>query len=380
MNRLSRRHFMMGSMVCACFDSESVRAKEVYNLPQADQLLRKAVDAHKIPGAVLAVGFNGKCVHRYVYGCRALVPDAEPMTWDTVFDMASLTKPTMTALAVMQLVETGQLELDKPVSKYFPDFAVNGKEAITLWLLMTHYSGLPPDLPLNYDWSGKEIAVSLAMQSGVINAPGTKFVYSDINYIVLGLLVEKVSGQPLNVYVKEHILSPLGMVHSGYLPERDEQSIIAPTQYDDHGVMLRGIVHDPTARRMGGVAGHAGLFSNAGDMCLYVQALLDRLAGRASRFPLKRETLQLMVTPQQPPGKKDLRGLGWDIATHYSTPRGDLFSDKSFGHTGFTGPSVWIDPVDERYVLILTNRVHPSGGQSIVKLRYEVASAVARGL
>jgi len=345
-----------------------------------DALARQAVKDRETPGVVLAVGHNGEIAHRYVCGNRALVPAREPMTWETRFDMASLTKPTMTALAVMQLVEHGKINIDDPVVRYLPEFAANGKSAVTLRFLLTHYSGLPPDIPLDDPWSGKAEAVRLAMTSPLANPPGAKFVYSDINYITLGLIVEKVTGQPLNQYVADNILTPLGMSHSGYLPDAALQSDIAPTQYDDQHHMLRGVVHDPTARRMGGVAGHAGLFSNAQDMCLYVQALLDRLAGRPSTFPLQRSTLELMTTPQQPAGKTDLRGLGWDIATHYSSPRGDLFSARSFGHTGFTGTSLWIDPENDSYVLILTNRVHPSGGHSVVKLRHDIATEAARAL
>ncbi|MBS1022338.1 beta-lactamase family protein [Gluconobacter cerinus] len=378
--RSSRRQFLIGGAALSCSALVGCASSSEGRFSKVDALARQAVKDKETPGVVLAVGHNGEVAHRYVYGSRVLVPTREPMTWETRFDMASLTKPTMTALAVMQLVEHGKINIDDPVVRYLPEFAANKKSAVTLRLLLTHYSGLPPDVPLDSPWIGKAEAVRLAMTSPLANPPGAKFVYSDINYITLGLIVEKVTGQPLNQYVADNILTPLGMSHSGYQPDASLQPDIAPTQYDDQHHMLRGVVHDPTARRMGGVAGHAGLFSNAQDMCLYAQALLDRLAGRPSTFPLQRSTLELMTTPQQPAGKTDLRGLGWDIATHYSSPRGDLFSARSFGHTGFTGTSLWIDPESDSYVLILTNRVHPSGGHSVVKLRHDIATDAARAL
>ena len=376
---LKRRHVLLGG-AAVCVSQVVACARPTSSFDAVDVLVRNTVRQGETPGAVVVIGHDGKIVHRFTYGKRAIVPASEPLSWDTHFDMASLTKPTMTALSVMQLVEQGRVGLDDRVSQYFPDFASNGKRDITIRLLLTHYSGLPPDVPLNDPWTGKAEGVRRAMTSPLINPPGEKFVYSDINYIMLGLLVEKLSGMPLNQYVKVNILDPLGMKESGYLPSSSLRPIIAPTQYDDQGVMLRGVVHDPTARRMGGVAGHAGLFSDAQDMSLYAQALLDRLKGRPSSFPLKQETLVLMTTPQQPAGKTDLRGLGWDIDTHYSSPRGDVFSRSSFGHTGFAGTSLWIDPDSDSYVLILTNRVHPSGGHSVVKLRHDVATAAGKAL
>ncbi|GAD08987.1 beta-lactamase class c penicillin binding protein [Gluconobacter frateurii NBRC 103465] len=375
-----RRAFLTGSMTLTCSVVAACARPSYSQFSDVDRLVRAAVKNGEAPGAVVAIGHDEQVVHRYVYGKRALVPRQEPMTWETHFDMASLTKPTVTALAVMQLVERGDLHLDDPVVRYLPAFEANGKSSITLRLLLTHYSGLPADLPLEDPWNGKSEAIRRVMVSPLNNPPGEKFVYSDINFITLGLIVEKTSGLALNDYVSKNILLPLGMMQSGYLPDTSLKSMIAPTQYDEKNVLLRGVVHDPTARRMGGVAGHAGLFSDAHDMCIYAQALLDRLAGRPSAFPLTRETLLLMVTPQQPAEKADLRGLGWDISTHYSTPRGDIFSPHSFGHTGFTGTSLWIDPDSDSYVLILTNRVHPSGGHSIVKLRHDIATEAARDL
>lgn len=347
---------------------------------KADGLIQQAILNGECPGAVWGVGQHGQLVHRGVFGARSLVPEREAMTWDTVFDMASLTKPMITALAVMQLVEKGLVDLDAPVARYLPQFAAGGKEKITVRLLLTHYSGLQPDLSFTPDWWGRDEAASRIMHAVPTQPPGSGFIYSDLNFIALGLLVEKMTGQRLDAYAREHILLPLGMTQSGFLPPDAEQARIAPTQYDEHGHMLRGVVHDPTARRMGGVAGNAGLFSTAEDVVRYAQALLDRQAGRPSFFPLERATLLRMITPQQPAGQKSLRGLGWDIASPYATPRGERLSSHSFGHTGFTGTSLWIDPDNDCYVFILTNRVHPNGGHSVVHLRHAVATAAGEAL
>ncbi|MGV4878420.1 serine hydrolase domain-containing protein [Acetobacter indonesiensis] len=345
-----------------------------------ETLFKSAVAEGKTPGAVAAVGANGQTVWKGVFGHKALLPTPEPMTWQTLFDMASLTKVLITAPAIMQLYEQGLLQLDDPVCRYLPAFAANGKQDITIRLLLTHYSGLPADVDLSTPWTGKDTAVSLAMNATPEHPPGERFVYSDINFITLGLIVEKLSGLPLDEYAARAILAPLGLKRSFFRPDPVLVSAIAPTQFDESHTLLRGVVHDPTTRRMGGVAGHAGLFSCADDMLIYAQALLARRAGKPSAFPLKPETLVLMSTPQQPKGKSDLRGLGWDIATHYSTPRGTVFPASSFGHTGFTGTSLWLVPENETFVLILTNRVHPDGKGNVIALRRDVATAAALAL
>ena len=355
-----------------------------------DGIVDRTIATQGLAGAVVLVGHDGAIAFHRAYGLRALVPAREAMTEDTIFDMASLTKPTVTTVAVMQFYEQGRFGLDDPVARHLPAFAANGKQAVTMRNLLTHYSGLPPDLPLREAWTGRDAAVALAMASPLDNPPGTKFVYSDINFITLGLLVEQWSGLTLDRYAQTHILGPLGMTDSGFLPltsfDAARIARIAPTQQvwqADGGppVVLRGVVHDPTSRRMGGVAGHAGLFSDARDMAHYAQALLDRLAGRSSDFPLRRETLILMTRPQSPPGRTDLRGLGWDIDTHYSSNRGTVFPKGSFGHTGYTGTSLWLDPGSDSFVLVLTNRVHPDGGgHGIIALRRDIATAAALAL
>jgi len=344
-----------------------------------DKLVGQAVEQGQIPGAVVEIGHGGRVVFRKAYGQRSLEPVREAMTLDTVFDMASLTKPMMTATAVMQLAEQGKLSFNDPVAKYLPDFAVNGKQDITIRQLLTHYSGLPPDLSLEQPWEGKAEAFRQAFAIQPATPAGVRFVYSDINYIVLGALVEKISGMPEDEYVRQNVIAPLGLRHMGYLPPVEWRDRIAPTQYEN-GVMLRGVVHDPTARRMGGVAGHAGLFSTADDVAVYAQNLLDRLAGRPSMFPLSRAILQKMVTPEQPATATALRGFGWDIESPYSSNRGEIFPVGSFGHTGFTGTSLWIDLVSDSYLIVLTNAVHPNGGKSTVALRREIANAAASAL
>jgi CubicO group peptidase (beta-lactamase class C family) len=295
---------------------------------------------------------------------------------------------------VMQLYQRGKIRLDEPVATYLPDFAANGKGNITIRELLTHYSGLPPDLPLNVPWDGKGGAYRMAFAIAPAGAPGVKFVYSDINYVVLGALVEHLSGLPLDVYAQRYIIQPLGLRHTRFVPPLSWKPLIAPTQWE-HGesasgipgqttgpgdIMLRGLVHDPTSRRMGGVAGHAGLFSCGDDLAIYAQNLLDRLAGRPSRFPLSRRVLAMMTRPEQPAGGKAERGFGWDIQSPYSGNRGHIFPVGSFGHTGFTGTSLWIDPKSDTYIIILTNAVHPNGPTGIMALRSGVADAAARAL
>ncbi|MGH9603445.1 MAG: serine hydrolase domain-containing protein, partial [Terriglobales bacterium] len=234
-----------------------------------DRVIQKAVSAGEIPGAVLVVGQKSRVLYQKAYGRRALVPRRQPMTLDTVFDLASLTKPIVTATAVMQLVERGKLQLDHPVARYLPEFARNGKEAITVRQLLTHFSGLRPDLDLTEPWQGRDEALRRVWEEKAAHAPGEIFVYSDLNFIVLGLLVERITGTPLDQYAEAHIFRPLGMTNARFLPPAEWKLRIAPAEPDERGQMLRGVVHDPTSRRMGGVAGHAGLFGTADDVARF---------------------------------------------------------------------------------------------------------------
>ena len=325
------------------------------------------------------VGHDGQVIYRKAYGSRSLEPRREPMTLDTIFDLASLTKVIVTTTAVMQLVEQGKVRLNDPVAKYLPEFAQNGKADITVRQLLTHYSGLEPDLDLKTAWEGKETAYRMAFAETPQDAPGSKFAYSDINFIVLGALVERVSGETLDEYAARHIFVPLKMMHTRFVPPLALRAgwigKIAPTQYDENEHMLRGVVHDPTARRMGGVAGQAGLFSTGDDLAKFAQALLNGGGGILSAL-----SVQKMTRPEQPPSAPVLRGFGWDIDSPFSSNRGDLLPVGGFGHTGFTGTSMWIDPTTQTYIILLTNAVHPRGKGNAIALRSKVATAVAAAL
>ena len=475
----SVRRGVIGVIALLCMTrigmSQSAQAKTP-DFGEVSTLLNDAVAAHRPPGAVVLIGHGGHVVFEQAYGDRKLANEpgldgepsaAEPMTEDTIFDMASLSKCLSTATAVMQLYEQGKLQFDDPVEKYLPAFNAEHdpeRAKVTIRMLLTHTSGEAPDVNLKDAWglAAPDFAegVHRALTTPLMSAPGEVFRYSDINFILLGYLVQVLSGEPLDVYAQEHIFKPLGMTETRYLPlakacgphrvygaaigwapapkgrmrfacpkgdwstsllpriapeAHDDEAKADPTTNPDFDRLLRGTVHDPTTRRMGGVAGHAGVFSTAHDVSLFAQALLDRLAGRPSKFPLKQSTLELMTTPEQPghaagqlaaanaaeheeiaagdkpaaPGLaphypavkgQDLRGYGWDIDTAFSKPRGVVFPIGSFGHTGFTGTALWMDPGSDTYVILLANAIHPRGNPPISNLRGEVATAAARAL
>jgi len=339
-----------------------------------DAIVQEAIHDRQIPGAVLLVWHDGEVIYRKAFGNRWLEPRREPMTVDTIFDIASLTKVVATTTALMQLVQRGEVRLNDPVAKYIPEFAQNGKEDVTVRNLLTHYSGLPEDLDLAQPWQGRETAFRMAYAEKPVFPPGSHFLYSDINFLVLGALVERVSGATLDQYCERNIFTPLKMIHTRFLPPAAWRPKIAPTEYDEQGKMLRGVVHDPTARRMGGVAGHAGVFSTADDLSTLARALLNG----SSVLPTL--MVEKMTTPQQPPTSQVLRGFGWDIDSPYSSNRGELLPVGSFGHTGFTGTSLWIDPTTHTYIILLTNAVHPRGKGTAVALRSKIATAVAAAL
>ncbi len=357
-----------------------------------DPIINDAIAEQQIPGAVLLVGHDGRVVYRKAYGSRAIEPRREAMTLDTVFDCASLTKVVATTTAIMQLWEQGKFRMNDPVAKYLPEFAQNGKQDITIRQLLVHYSGLAEDLDLTKAWEGRETAYRMAFEAAPERAPGAAFSYSDVNFVVLGALVERLSGESLDEYAAKHIFGPLEMKETRFLPPRSWESRIAPTEEDENHHLLRGVVHDPTARRMGGVAGDAGLFSTADDLALFAQALLD--GGRGVLTPA---TIAKMTAPQQPANGTALRGFGWDIDSPFSTNRGELLPVGGYGHTGFTGTSLWIDPATKTYIVLLTNAVHMNivhldivhpntvppkekGKGSAVSLRTKVATAVAAAL
>ncbi|KUI22106.1 serine hydrolase [Mycobacterium sp. IS-1496] len=439
-------------------------------------VINDAIAARRLPGAVVLVGHRGDIVFHSAYGDRKLAGEpgldgvaapAEPMTEDTIFDLASLTKVLATATAVLQLHEQGRVGLDDPLQKYLPGFNPSQdpqRAKVSVRMLLTHFSGEAPDVNLDDPWglnrADKKEGIHRALTTPLLSAPGEVYRYSDINFILLGALIERVTGEPEDVFVERNVFAPLGMSETSYLPPAKAcgphtvrgvalvwaparrngapvrcpegtwstglLSRIAPTAHDDEGRrdprtnpdfdhLLRGSVHDTTTRRMGGVAGHAGVFSTAHDVGIFAQALLDRLADRPSAFPLAKATLEMMTAPQQPGGTarqleaaqqttaeavirtpnarhpllapnypavggQNLRGLGWDIDTAHSQPRGMVFPVGSFGHTGFTGTSVWIDPGSDTYVVLLANAIHPRGNWPISTLRGEVATLTARAL
>jgi CubicO group peptidase (beta-lactamase class C family) len=440
------------------------------------KLMNDAIAAHRMPGAVVFIGHGGRIVFHQAYGSRKLAGEqgldgspapAEPMTEDTIFDMASLTKCLATAIAVMQLYQQAKVAFDDPVQKYLSDFNTANdprRAKITVRMLLTHTSGETGDVELKDPWgldgADKTEGIHRALTTPLESNPGEVFRYSDINYLLLGALIEKITGEAEDIYVQQNVFAPLGMEDTHFLPPAkacgphvvrgaaiawapaptgrplvtcpagtwstsllpriaptalDEENSADPSKNPDYGYLLRGSVHDMTARRMGGVAGDAGVFSTAHDLGIYAQALLDRLAGRPSEFPLMQTTLELMTTPQQPghtaqqlraandaareaiaktPNKTDpllapnypaingqnLRGFGWDIDTPLSKPRGMVFPIGSFGHTGFTGTSVWMDPDSDTYIILLTNSIHVRGSTPVSDLRGEVATVAAQVL
>ena len=344
-------------------------------LAQLDEVIETSIAQEETPGAVVLVARQGRIVYRKSFGHRALIPHQEAMTLDTLFDVASLTKVLATATSILILVEEGKVSLTDRVSQYLPPFAQKGKDPITVVQLLTHYSGLRADLDLDQPWEGYETAIELAFQEKPISPPGEQFIYSDINYIVLAEMVREVSGQTLNEFAAKRIFLPLGMTKTRFLPPPQVHDQIAPTDFRD-GQLLRGVVHDPTTARMGGVAGHAGVFSTVEDTAIYAQMILNGGLYNGVLILSPLSVLQ-MTTPQSPVGATDWRGLGFDIRTPFSGPRGDLFPVGSVGHTGFTGTSLWIDPVSEVFVILFTNRVHPDGEGSVISLRKRVASVVA---
>jgi uncharacterized protein YbbC (DUF1343 family) len=350
-------------------------------LVSIEGIVNEAISARKMPGAVILIGNQGTVVYRRAFGHRAIVPERLPMTEDTIFDLGSLTKVIATTTALMQLVEKGKLRIEDPVTKYWPEFKANGKENITVRQLLTHYSGLRPSLDLKPKWSGYKTALEKAVREKPISPPGTCFLYSDINFIILGELVSRISGLPLDLYCTEHVFGPLGMKDSCFRPSPSQDHRIAPTQYEQgaRGKTLWGEVHDPTARSMGGVAGHAGLFSTVDDLSIFAQMLLNggSHGGVSILSPLM---IEKMTSPQTPPNKMALRGLGWDIDSPYASNRGELFPVGSYGHTGYTGTSIWIDPVSTTYVIVLTNRVHPNGKGEAGPLHSQIATVVASSL
>jgi uncharacterized protein YbbC (DUF1343 family) len=344
-----------------------------------DAAIDQAVRDGLIPGAVLIVGHDGKILHRKAYGSRALVPQREQMTIDTIFDLASLTKVIATTSGAMKVFEDGKLRLSDKVTDYLPEFE-GGKSDITIRDLMTHFSGFKPDFDLDPPFSGYDAGIHRALIEKPQNAPGVRFVYSDTNFILMGEIVHRKSGKMLDEFTRDEIFRPLGMVDTQFKPAASLHGRIAPTEIDAAtGLPFRGVVHDPRARLMGGVAGHAGLFSTATDLSRFAEMMLGMGTRDGIRVfsPL---TVRKFTSPETPPDQPVLRGLGWDIDSSYSSNRGELFPIGSYGHTGFTGTSMWIDPSTNSYVILLTNSVHPKAGKILTGLRSRIATIAAAAI
>ena len=425
-----RTGFIVFSLICVYLCSSAVKTSSqglpvappqtvgmnAAKLNQIDALIAADIAAKKLPGAVVLVGHRGKIVFRKAYGNRSLVPNVEPMTIDTIFDLASLTKVVATTTSIMILVEQGKLRLNDTVGKYIPEIQDENAKKITIQQLLTHVSGYAPDFDLKEKWTGREGMLQALYKEKPRTPPGTKFVYSDIGFIVLGEILQRIVGLNEDDIVRSNLTRGVGTTQSGFRrrsyislpkgtgPEMQPVSSIAPTE-DVKGQnsylgatfngdeqtgkqMLRGEVHDPTAFRMDGVAGHAGLFSTADDLARYCQMLLDdgvrRTApaangGQEIRI-LSAQTVALMTRPIVVSENGDARGLGWDINSAFSSNRGELFPLGSFGHTGFTGTSIWIDRVSQTFVVFLSNRVHPDGKGDVTPLRAKIATVVASAI
>lgn len=368
------------------------RAFAPERLAGIDHAIDSAIAAHKLPGAVYHLE-RGAMRYERAYGRLSYDEDAAAVTPETVFDAASLSKVLVTAPAVLMLAEEGKVDLEAPLTRYFPECTGGGKEAITVRHLLTHTSGLASGLPARPAWQGEAAALALACSQTVTHPPGTFFRYSDINYILLGLLVQRSAQMPLDRFAQQRIFAPLGMRATGYRPlERQPAPAIAPTQrgaiqtpapataHGDlaPGAQLAGVVHDPTVRRMGGVAGSAGVFSTAGDIARFARMLLagGELDGVRILSP---HSVRLLTTVQSPPGIAALRGMGMDIDSPYARrPRGTLYPVGSYGHTGFTGCILWVDPQSHSFYVFLSNRVYPDDHSVVLPLYTELGTLSAQ--
>jgi uncharacterized protein YbbC (DUF1343 family)/CubicO group peptidase (beta-lactamase class C family) len=344
-------------------------------LAAMDAAITNAIAEKRLPGAVIWLEHNGQ-IYQKAYGNKALVPKVEEMTEDTIFDVASLTKVMATAPSIMLLIESGKVKLDEPVHTYLPEFTGNGRDKVTIRHLMTHVSGLAGGgqrmLPSGYN---AELQ-ALYQQRSQVN-PGQVFRYTDENYILLGELIQRVTGTTLDRFAEREIFTPLKMTNTCFLPSISKVRRIAPTQMMNNGV-IRGTVHDPKARAMGGVAGHAGVFSTVADMARLCRMMLNNGELDGVRV-LKAETVKLMTSIQSPDTVPERRGLGWDIESGYSR-RGRVFPVGSYGHTGFTGTSVWIDPFSKTFLIIFSNRVHPDSTGNIGPLQMTLATLAAEAI
>ena len=346
-------------------------------LQAIDRIVQEGLDRKRMPGAVVLIARSGRIVFHKSYGSRQLLPQAEPMQLDTVFDMASITKPVATAMCIMKLTEQNKIAITDPVARHIPEFAAQAKDAITIEQLLTHTSGLIPDNHIRDYEDGPETAMQRVMALKLWAETGEKFAYSDVGFIVLAEIVRRVSGKNVHEFSQQHIFRPLGMHETGFLPSASLRARCAVTEKRGDQWM-EGEVHDPRAFRLGGIAGHAGLFSTALDLARFGQMLNKGGELNGVRI-LKASTVQQMTQARQVPGDM-LRGLGWDKRSSYSSNRGDLLSASAFGHGGFTGTVLWIDPQLDLVFVFLSNRVHPDGKGSINKLAGRIATVAAAAI
>ncbi|HEY1090821.1 MAG TPA: serine hydrolase domain-containing protein [Burkholderiaceae bacterium] len=346
-------------------------------LSEADAAMQTMIDKQQMPGGVLWIEQQGAS-HHAAFGQRAVAPQAEVLSEDTLFDVASLTKPIVTASLVQILRERGRLDIEAPLLRYLPECADGELAHITLRQLLTHSSALPSGISAASGWTGIDGALRTACGLKLQGTPGAVFRYSDVNFILLGIIVARTGGEPLEQLAQHLLFEPMGMRDSGYLPlQRFSASRIAPTSREgEGGSFLRGVVHDPTARRMGGVAGHAGLFTTSADLARFARMLLNGGVSEDGKRILSTESVALLTTPQSPPGIA-VRGLGWDIDSPYSRPRGKGYPKTSFGHTGFTGCAFWLDPTSHSFFVLLANRVHPGGPTNTLPLYEQLGTAAA---
>jgi CubicO group peptidase (beta-lactamase class C family) len=330
------------------------------------QIVEEEIAQKQIPGAVVLVGTGGTILYRRAVGDRALEPLPVAMTPGTVFDIASLTKVVVTTTLTMQLVETGKLRLDEQVAHVWPAFAAHGKQDITIEQLLRHTSGLPAGIERKTDWRGYDAALQRVVATAPTDPPGTVFRYSDVNFITLGEVVRRAGGAPLDRLAQTRIFAPLGMHETRYLPPESWRAFMAPTTR----ATPTGTVHDPTAARMGGVAGHAGVFSTADDLARFVQALLGP-------SPILKPATVARMTRIEAGPNGTRRALGWDSVSPFDAGMSAAFGPASFGHTGYTGTAIWVDPVRRRYMIVLANRVHPEDRGSVRNLRQHLAAQIS---
>lgn len=349
-------------------------------LDEITPLVLGGIHEGKLPGCVICIGRRDAIVYLEAFGNRKVGEQPEPMTIDTIFDLASLTKPLATATSIMQLVEEGTVGLNDKVAKHLPEFAAHGKSDIRVQDMLVHQSGLTPDNPMADYRDGSEHAWQRICQLSLIAPVGKEFKYSDVNFIVLAELVKRLSGKDIDAFSSSQIFQPLGMQETGFNPAEALRRRAAPTQRRNDRWM-RGEVHDPRAYALSGIAGHAGLFSSARDLTLYAHMMLSqgesRLGGEPVRV-LQAQTIATMTAAH--PVSSGIRGLGWDKQTGYSSNRGKLFSASAFGHGGFTGTVFWIDPELDLFFIFLSNRVHPDGKGSVNHLAGQIANLAAQAV